>query len=308
MRRSIFASATLVLGLTAGFFWTSCEKEADVVSQARDLIENDRLDEALALLEKEREANGLDARLALGIGWIYETQGEPARAVSLYRDALKVAPSAEINMRMASIFLALEQTQAALAQYEKAREAGATDAEVALPMAVTLGRLQRFEDARNELLKAEAAEAPAASIHYNRGLLLRIEGRTADSHAEFLAAAEADAQDHNALRELARTELLLAPNDPGAAERASEYINQSLTLSEASENLDWRAYEVLGDCFMIQGDWQAGSQMFLKAKEIGLDPVERLDDKYYTAQIKLRDELGMSIPPDAVPPTEDGEE
>lgn len=298
MRRTVTVFAALVLGLSAAVF-VSCDKDpADAMTQARTLIEAEKLDEALALLEAARAEEGLTPRLAMGLGWIHEMNGDTSRAVMIYRECLEAGPSADVSLRLASIFLALDQTSAAIRQLESARENGASDLDVSLSLAVAYGRMQRYEDARVELERAEAAGAPMSAVHYNRGLLLRAEGRLQESHQSLLAALEQDSEDHNTLRELARAELLLAPGDPEAGRRAADHVNRSITISEAAENLDWRAYEVLGDCFMIERDWEAASAMFLKAKEVGKEPDDRLNDKYVSAQLELREELGIETPPD----------
>jgi len=282
---------TLILGLSSSL--ASCTKPEGPLDTARRLAIEKDLDGAFKILDSQRKAVGLSAELGLLLGGVYEGRGEPASAVAVYRQTAKEFPgSGAIELRLADIFLQLGQTKACLERLQKARAAGESDADVALSMAVAHGLLGQFKEADTELDRAEKAGVAPATVKYNRGLLLRQSGDNAGSRDLLFAAYEESPTDHSILRELARAELLLAVNqDLEAVARAEEYVNESISIVESLGRTDWRGYEILGDCFLVRRDYDAASEMYLKAKEVGKEPDVKLDDKYYDAQVLLRAQL-----------------
>lgn len=268
----------------------ACTPPPTTADKVRELAQAGDFDQAMQLLRAEEKANGLTLEVGLLMGGIHEAQSNPSTAIGIYRKTAEQFPgSGEVELRMAEIYLKLDQIEASVKRTRKAREAGISDADTALPLAIGLAHLGQFEESSKELDRAEAAGVALSTIEYNRALIRSQAGDKTAAREHLLRALEGAPEDPSVLRELGRVELELAEGDDlGAVARAEEYVNRSLSISEGQGDGDWRAYEVLGDCFVIRKDWTAASEMFLQAKKVGREPAARLDDKYYDAQVMLR--------------------
>ena len=166
------------------------------------------------------------------------------------------------------------------------REAGWSDANTALPLGVTLGRLGEFDAAKVELQKARENGADPVSLDYNLALLLKTEKKFDEAREKLISVRENGEGDlvQIAHREFLRLEI---DTDRVDGQRAKELLDECWELSDLRPS-DWRVFELLGDLFMIQEDPYAAKGAYENALKHGRNPAV-IEDKYRKAAQAILD-------------------
>lgn len=231
--------------------------------------------------------------------------GEHPKAVRTLLSGISTFPEEHsITIVLADIYLSLGQPRLAKVVLRDARERGAPDQIISVPLAICLGKKGEYEQALVELERAERDGASLTDVGYNKSLILLKEGR-ADEAKDILEAVLEQSGEHlAALREHARALVMTAEGEHDERlDLAILQVNQVLQIRTE----DWRAYEVLGDAFLAQADPVAAIAAYTEALRFGRNPAE-VEDKYREAAVRARQLLGDAVdlptvkPKRALPP------
>jgi Tfp pilus assembly protein PilF len=156
---------------------------------------------APGLLTAVSNTTAPDARQAadvqVAMGRSLESQGEPARALAAYQEALKRDPSrADAALRIAAALDHQGKFTESAEYYRKAEAAQPNSADVACNHGYSLYLQQRWPEAEAALRQALARQPDHRRAHNNLGLVLARAGRPDEALAEFRKAGldEADAR------------------------------------------------------------------------------------------------------------------
>ncbi|MDE3158590.1 MAG: tetratricopeptide repeat protein, partial [Acidobacteriota bacterium] len=136
-----------------------------------------------------------DVQVALGRS--LERQGETARAIAAYNEALRADPGrADAGLRLAMLYDKEGKFKEALPLYQKALAAYPGDPDIFCDMGYSLYLQGRLVEAEINLRQALALAPDKARAHNNLGLVLGCSDRSEEALTEFRRAgcSEADAQ------------------------------------------------------------------------------------------------------------------
>jgi Tfp pilus assembly protein PilF len=137
------------------------------------------------------------ADVQVAVGRSLEQQGQTARAIAAYNEALRLDPGrAEVGLRLATLYDKEGKFKEALPLYQKALAAYPGNPDIFCDMGYSLYLQGRMVEAEINLRQAVALAPENARAHNNLGLVLASIDRTEEALAEFRRAGctEADAQ------------------------------------------------------------------------------------------------------------------
>jgi tetratricopeptide (TPR) repeat protein len=241
--------------------------------------------QAAQKLEQMRAARGDDPEVIVRLAEVWRVQGEQAKAILLLRETLEKQPGAKIlYVPLANLYLTVGTPKEARAVLEKGRAAGADSGDLSLALGICLGRLDESEAALAEFDRALAGGAERKLVLYNRGLVLGQLKRNPEARAAFEEVVRLDPTWAPGRRELARAILDGLPRDPKEVGRALDI------LVEVREKLpeDYRVDEAIGDAWLMLGDYDAALQAYTDALAKGKNP-KSVEDRYRVAKLKQMD-------------------
>lgn len=281
------------------------EKMQGGVEDVMPLMEQGDFEEALVEL---RQLQRLDRGGAEAVQWeaicLLALNEQPKAVHVLQKGILAFQEEYTLSVILADIYLSLGQPRLAVPVLLDARERGAPDRVISVTLATCHGLSRSFDQALEELERAELGGAPLADVGYNRSLIFLEEGR-ADEAIDLLEAVLEQSGEHlAALREHARA--LVMTSEGEQDERLNQAISQVNQVLDFQAE-DWRAYEVLGDAFLAQADPVAAIAAYTEALRFGRNPVQ-VEDKYRQAAVRARRLYGDAVdlpgirPQKALPP------
>lgn len=195
------------------------------LAAADDLIRAKKWPEAAVALEALREQSGTSADVLLRLAEVYKRKGDVARAIVRLRDALAADPDAKaLYVPLAQLHLGLDDLEEARAVIVRGRERGADDASAAMAMGSILGRLGRFDEAREEFDRAGELGAEARVVRFNQALLSTQTGKSAEALVIFEDLVAKHPEWASARRELGRLLVAHDPADRKAVERGLDLL------------------------------------------------------------------------------------
>lgn len=283
--------ASLPRGLSAG--GTAEKQAADYISFANYLLQEKKPQDALQVLEESQTVAPSDPEILRLVALAHSERGDVDAALRAYAEAEKVAPSGELYLGRGSLYLQLNQPEAALADLQKAVVQNLPTAQAArahLLHAAALNRLDRHQEAADSLQAGLAADPdnldlrtvlgstvldlgkPDAALEQARwvlerdpgnGAALLVEGRALTAQGALQKASESLDRAAKALGDdvdllLARARLAEAQNE---AATAIKYLQQATQQDPARV----RAYLQLGELYLKQNQQREAALEFEKA-------------------------------------------
>lgn len=277
----------LTAPIALAFFLSTfaCDR-ADKPAPATSFAEIDALTkqrqwpEVVQRLEDMRAERGADPQVLLRLANAYNAKDQPEKAVARLREGLDAHPDAgTLYVALAQVYIRLAQHPAAREVLEKARAHGVGDRQISLALGTCLGQTGDFEGASREFERALAAGEDENVVRFNQAVLMT-QKKDHEKARELLEGILAkDPTYAPAKRELARTLILMHPGDRAEVEKA-------LGLCwDAKEQLrdDWYLYEVMGDAWMLVGDFDAALESYTEALRLGKNP-KSVEDRYRVAK------------------------
>ncbi len=288
MRRTAHLLAVLLLACSSACNRQSTAAPATGASRwtaVEDLVRKKEFAAAATALEAMRGPSADDPDVILRLAEVRRLQGEQAKAILILREALEKNPAARIlYVPLASLYLQVGDAAAARLTLEKGRTLGAEPAAVAMTLGTALGRLNESEAALREFDAALAAGADANVVLYNRALVLGQLKRHGEAVAALETVVAAKPEWPAGRRELARAILDGVPRERAPVERALDLlINVSPELPE-----DWRVNESIGDAWLLLGDYDAALMAYTDALRLGKNP-KQVEQRYVVAARKIRE-------------------
>ena len=271
------------------------------LDQAREKIQAKDYPGAILVLEEARRTGGEDPAIVKGLMELYRAQGESARAIQRGRACLEAHPEAnDVRVAVANLYIesaATLPTDAARPQLLDpakallldARQRGAGDALVSLPLGTILARCSDVAGARAEFERALAAGGDERTARYNLALLLVQEREPVLARAQFAQLLEKFPDSAPAKREMARLDLEMAIQQAQAKGTFDQAVVKKAldVLWDLKDQLknDWRVQEGLGDGWMLMGDFDAALVSYTEALRLGQNP-KSVEDRYRMAKQK----------------------
>jgi tetratricopeptide (TPR) repeat protein len=283
----------LAIGISIGLlaYWSGWPG-SDVSVDVLPLMNAGKFEQALMELE------AIEARGDEGSGQIVNKSiclvalGEHPKAVRTLLSGIITFPEEHsLTLVLADIYLSLGQPRLAKAVLRDARERGARDEVISVPLAICLGKKGDYEEALVELERAERDGASLTDVGYNKSLIFLKEGRASEAKELLEAVLEQSGEHLAALREHARALVMTSEGEHDERlDLAISQVNQVLLI----RTKDWRAYEVLGDAFLAQADPVAAIAAYTEALRFGRNPAE-VEDKYRVAAVRARQLHGDAV-------------
>lgn len=147
-------------------------------NEGRELMENDRYQEALEKFQKARDIKQNSVEAWNGIGDAYRRLGREERAVEAYDSALKINPDdVETLNDKGRILYDKDQDKEALESYEKALTNKPDNADSWYGKGIALIGLGRYEEAIEAFDKAREYAPEKPTVWYSKALALQSLGR-----------------------------------------------------------------------------------------------------------------------------------
>lgn len=297
----LFAIAAAIGLLAYWSGWTEVEVKQDVLP----LMKAGKFEQALSELEAiEARGAGGSEEIANRAICLVALEEHPKAVRTLLSGIITYPEEHSLTVVLADIYLSLGQPRLAKAVLRDARERGAPDEVISVPLAICLAREGDYEQALVELERAERGGASLTDVGYNKSLILLKEGRADEARDILEAVLEQSGEHLAALREHARALVMTAEGEHD--ERLDQAISQVNQVLEIRTE-DWRAYEVLGDAFLAQADPMAAIAAYTEALRFGRNPAT-VEDKYRAAAVRARQLYGDAVdlptvkPQNALPP------
>ena len=246
----------------------------DQLMQARDHAA------AIRVLEEMRAKHGATPDLSLRLVQAYGGNGDLSKALLRCKEGLEVAPDDKrLHFALGQVHSRVSQHTQAREAFEKARALGMSDKFVALPYGTTLGQLNDLDGAEREFEKARSAGEDELAVDYNVALVKSQRKDYVQAQALLERVLAKDPAYAPAKRELARVLLAASPGDATVVERAMGLV------WDAKEQLpdDWRLFEVMGDGWLLHGDYTAAVTAYTEALRLGKNP-KSVEEKYLVAK------------------------
>jgi len=213
-----------------------------------------------AALKNNREDDDL-AALNLR-GQIAASQGLSDEALDEFRHVLELYPNARTQQLLASVLLqtgknqeAFEAAQASINLAPRARSALAYNL-----AGVALIRLKQYDEALNFLRTSNEIDSKFALAYYNQGIVFRDRKPPDNDKAIAMFMKATDANPDNALAYRAWGSLL---KKLGNQEKAKSVYLKWIAADSKSPI----SYDLLGDLYLEERDWQKAADMFQKAQQ-----------------------------------------
>jgi tetratricopeptide (TPR) repeat protein len=258
---------------------TSAFSEIDALTKKREWPE------VVTRLEEMRAQRGADPQVLLRLANAYNAKDQPEKAIARLREGLDAHPDAAfLYVPLAQLYIRLSQHPSARQVLEQARAHGVGDKQISIALGTCLGQMGDLEGAAREFDRALAAGDDERVVRFNQAVLLtqKKDHKGASELLEGILAK--DPAYAPAKRELARNLIQLAPKDRATVDRA-------LGLCwDAKESLrdDWYLYEVMGDAWMLAGDFDAALESYTEALRLGRNP-KSVEDRYRVAKQQQMD-------------------
>ena len=257
-----------------------------------ELLKKRDVDVAVRRLDALRAERGPEPQLVLRLGRALVAQGNAARAVIRYKECLALHPDAvAVHTALGDAYLGLGLSAEALAAYRAARAAGGKDAQLAISIGTCLGRSGDLEGAEREFEAARALGGDENTIDFDIALIYGQRQQHDAARVKLEKVIASDATYAPAKRELARVLLAMRPEDPETVDRA---MGLAMDAKDALPE-DWRAFEVLGDGFLVQAEYEAAVAMYTDALRLGRNP-KQVEDKYVVAKKKMNEANAAKAP------------
>lgn len=261
------------------------DRETDVRStlqNAASLIKKRELDQAINLLEDLREKRGPEPQVVLYLAEAYLARNDLSKAVARLKDGLERHPdAAELCVPLARIYQQLNQYTLAREAFEKARALGVLDQKLSLYFGTCLAQLGDMDAADREFARALAAGAEEKIVKYNQALILFQKKQVNEAKVIFEDILAKEPKWAAAKRELARTLIALHPDDPAVVNRA---MNLIWDVKDELKD-DWHLFEIMGDGWLLEGDFDASVNAYTEALRLGQNP-KTVEQKYVIAKQK----------------------
>lgn len=250
-----------------------------------ELVKKKEYGQATEQLEALRATAGDEPELIGKLVALYRVQGNPARAILRAREGIAAHADAKaLYLPLAELYMETNQLQEARAALEAGRKQGADNKEVSLTLGSVLGRLGELELARAEFEHAGRQGLEPKLVNYNLALLLTQQNQSVKAREMFEDVVKNDPEWAPGRRELARVLLVLDKENPATVERALDL----LTSVKDSFKDDWRAWETMGDAWLLKGDYEASVFAYTEALRLGESP-KSVQDRYVVAKKKLNE-------------------
>jgi tetratricopeptide (TPR) repeat protein len=279
MRLTASISLALILSVTA------CDR-ADKPASGHSFAEIDALikqrawPEVVERLEGLRAERAADPQVLLRLATAYSAKDQPAKAIACLREGIDAHPEAgTLYVPLAQLYIRLAQHSSARQVLESARAHGVGDRQISTALGTCLGQMGDFDAAEREFERALAAGDDERVVHFNQAILLTQKKDHERAIVLLEGILQKDPAYGPAKRELARNLILLHPADRAVVDRA-------LGLCwDAKEQLrdDWYLYEVMGDAWMLVGDFDAALESYTEALRLGRSP-KSVEDRYRLAK------------------------
>jgi tetratricopeptide (TPR) repeat protein len=149
-----------------------------------DLSDNDQ---AIALLEKNLPKKVDSAQLYVAMGYAYERSKNFKKAIEFYRKALVLDHSnLNVNRSLAESLLQDGQYKVALDEYKAIVETDKSDAESYMRIGQIYRRMNKFDDALQNLLSAQLLRPDSIDVSYNLALLYEEESKFPEAVAKLV--------------------------------------------------------------------------------------------------------------------------
>lgn len=283
------------------FFATACN-HADTPDAASVFTEIDALTkkrdwpEVVARLEDMRTERGADPQVLLRLANAYNAKEQPEKAIARLREGLDAHPDATaLYVPLAQLYIRLSQHASARQVLEQGRANGVGDKQLSTALGTCLGQLGDLEGAAREFDRALAAGDDERVVRFNQAVLLTQKKDNKGAAALLEGILAKDPAYAPAKRELARNLILLAPTDRPTVDRA---LGLCWDAKEALRD-DWYLYEVMGDAWMLVGDFDAALESYTEALRLGRNP-KSVEDRYRVAkqqQMARAKEKQPEVPP-----------
>lgn len=117
------------------------------------------------------------------LGNVYRLDGDAARAIDEYRQAIKIRPNAKTLSNLGAVYRRGKQYDLALQQYEQALKLDPQSKEAHFGLGIVLAAQGKLSDAEAEYGKAIAIDPAYEEAYTNRGSLFVAEGRLSEAIA-----------------------------------------------------------------------------------------------------------------------------
>lgn len=279
MKLTASITFALILSLT-GCTHSAEPDAAPSLAEIDSLIKQRDWPQAVARLEELHTERGADPKVLLRLATAYAAKDDLAKAITRLREGIEAHPEAgSLYAPLAQLYIRLGQHAPAREVLEQGRARGVGDGEIAMALGMCLGQMGELDGAALEFDRALAAGNDERVVHLNQAVVLAQKKEHEKARALLEGILAKDPTYAPAQRELARALIALYPDKREAVDRA-------LGLCwDAKERLrdDWHVYEVMGDGWMLVGDFNAAVDSYTEALRLGGNP-KSVEDRYVLAR------------------------
>lgn len=223
---------------------------ASYFAQAQKSLAENRLDVAIALLERATQLDPRNAEYAVALGDAYQRSGRTANALLEYRRAVVLQPdNPDLRVRLARIYLQRSMLREASSELKRASYLAPDHPEMRSTLVEVYLRSNMLPEAVAECRRLAQTRPQDVGIRLDLGDLLLRSGLLDEAEAEYKTAATLDPQNpapHERLAVLyqrrnrhreALQELLLAQRTPAGANDAQRYRAIAQALDKEASTL-----------------------------------------------------------------------